>query len=87
MTLTREDFLRLLPGAVGHAPWRIEDDLITGEGTRPSWRIRLHERPGRRFGPVQLPVLGVTLQVADATPAERAAFVDRFLLGFQRAGG
>jgi hypothetical protein len=87
MSLTRAEFLRLLPVAVGHAAWRIEGDDIAGEGTRPSWRIRLDKMPGRRFGAAELPVLDVTLDLEDATESDYAAFVRRFLLGFQRAGG
>lgn len=79
--------MRLLPVAIGHGPWRVEGDEITGEGARPAWRIRLERRPGRRFGPVELPVLAVTLTLGEASLAEREAFVARFLLGFQRAGG
>ena len=43
--------------------------------------------PAGAFGPVELPVLGVTLDLEGASEADRAAFVRRFLLGFQRAGG
>jgi len=87
MSLSRAEFLRLLPVAVGHEAWRLKGDEISGEGSRPSWRIQLAERPGRRFGPVELPVLAVTLSIEDAAKADRAAFVARFLLGYQRAGG
>ena len=86
MSLTRAEFLRLLPVAVGHAPWRIDGATIRAEVT-PAWRIRLEERPGRPFGPVQLPVLDVTIDLEDVPAADRAAFIERFLLGFQRAGG
>jgi hypothetical protein len=87
MTITRAEFLRLLPVAVGHAPWRVAGDRIESAGPPPAWRIRLEERPGRAFGPVALPVLAVTIELAGATEAQRAAFRARFLLGFQRAGG
>jgi hypothetical protein len=87
MTITRAEFLRLLPVAVGQARWRVEDDRLVGEDASPAWRIRLDELPARAFGPVRLPVLGVTLDVGNASEADCAAFVRRFLLGFQRAGG
>jgi hypothetical protein len=87
MCITRAEFLRLLPVAVGHAAWRIDGDLIIGDGTAPPWRIRLDEKAGRSFGPVELPVLGVTLDLEGTSEAERAAFLRRFHLGFQRAGG
>lgn len=87
MGLTRADFLRLLPAAVGRAAYRVADDEIVADGGAPAWRIRIEERPGRPFGPIALPVLAVTITL-EATPADEArAFVDRFLLGFQRAGG
>ena len=87
MALTRADFLRLLPVAVGHEPYRVENgDIVALEGAS-TWRIRLEERPGRPFGPVALPVLGVTLFLDRQSADEAHAFVARFLLGFQRAGG
>ncbi len=47
MSLTRAEFLRLLPVAVGHAPWRVDGaDILSGAG--PAWRIRLDEGPAGR---------------------------------------
>ena len=86
MGITRADFLRLLPAAVGHAPFRCEDDEIHGDGA-PAWRIRLREMPQRRIARLALPVLDVELFVDAPSGAQAQAFVDRFLLGFQRAGG
>jgi hypothetical protein len=86
MGITRAEFLRLLPAAVGRAPFLIEGDEIHGHGA-PSWRIRLREMPQRRIGLVALPVLEVELAVDAPSDAQAQAFVDRFLLGFQRAGG
>jgi hypothetical protein len=87
MSITRAEFFRLLPVAVGNAAWRIEGDEIIGMAGTVPWRIRLDEMPGRSFGAVTLPVLGVTLDLAGASESDAAAFVGRFLLGFQRAGG
>ena len=87
MALTRADFLRLLPVAVGHAPFRVAGDEILAEGGTVAWRIRLEERSGRPFGPVALPVLAVTLSLDGATAEDARAFRERFLLGYQRAGG
>ena len=86
MGITRADFLRLLPAAVGHAPFRFEGDEIHGAGA-PSWRIRLREMPQRRIALIALPVLDVELVIDAPSGTEAKAFVDRFLLGFQRAGG
>lgn len=86
MSITRADFLRLLPAAVGHAPFRIEGDEIHGDGA-VSWRIKLRQLPQRRIALVALPVLDVELVIGASSATEAQAFVDRFLLGFQRAGG
>lgn len=87
MALTRADFLRLLPVAVGMEPYRVDGDDIVGTGGTIAWRIRIAERSGRPFGPVRLPVLAVTLELDGATAEEARAFRERFLLGYQRAGG
>jgi hypothetical protein len=87
MGITRAEFLRLLPAAVGHAPWRIEGGDIVAKGPPPAWRIRMEEKPGRRFGPVCVPVLAVTLGLEALGDEEARAFVERFLRAFQRAGG
>jgi hypothetical protein len=86
MGITRAEFLRLLPAAAGGTEFHVEGDEILSAGP-PPWRIRLEARPGRGFGPVTIPVLGVALSIDATTPAEAEAFVRRFLLGFQRAGG
>lgn len=87
MALTRADFLRLLPVAVGNEPYRVEgDDIVAADGANP-WRIRIEELSGRPFGPVALPALAVTLSIEGWTDDEDRAFVKRFLLGYQRAGG
>ena len=87
MALTRAEFLRLLPAAVGSAHYRVEGDDIGSLSGAPAWRIRLRERAPRAFGPVAIPVLGVTIEVEAPDEAARQAFVSRFLLGYQRAGG
>lgn len=86
MGITRAEFLRLLPAAVGHAPFRIDGDEIHGGGA-PSWQIKLREMPKRRIALVAIPVLVVELLVDSPSGTEAQAFVDRFLLGFQRTGG
>ena len=86
MGITRAEFLRLLPAAVGHAPFRFEGDEIEGDGP-PAWRIKLREMPQRRIALLALPVLDVELVIDAPSGTEANAFVQRFLLGFQRAGG
>ena len=87
MTLTRADFLRLLPGAVAQEPLQIADDTFQcGEGGR-TWSLRLVPLEDRRLGSVSLPRHRVELHLEGHTPAEAEAFLSRFLRGFQRGGG
>ena len=87
MTLTRADFLRLLPGAVGRGPVQEAGDSFSGgEGSR-SWTLRLVPLEDRRLGSVSLPRHRVELHLEGHTEAEAQAFLTRFLLGFQRGGG
>ena len=82
MGITREEFVRLLPVAVGGGGFEDRGDAVQGAG----WRVRLAPRPHRRIALVALPVLEVVLEL-EADGEEALLFVERFLLGYQRAGG
>jgi hypothetical protein len=87
MSLSREDFLRLLPGAVG-AVWVEENEgtFSASDGER-RWSIRLSPLADRRLGSVALPSHGVEIHLDGYSEAEAAAFLIRFHRGFQRGGG
>lgn len=86
MALTREDLLRLLPGAVGGLPWRAEDNRIV-VGNEAGVDLRIDPLPPRRFGPVDIPRLRVGFTFRGWDEAERSAFLARFDRAFQRGGG
>ena len=85
MALTRHEFLRLLPVAVDHAGYQIMANTISHIGGE--WRITLETKPELRIALLVMPVLGVTLEITNATPEKTNRFIERFLLGYQRAGG
>ena len=87
MTLTREDFLRLLPGAVGHEPVQEVGDTFSGGDAPRTWILRLFPLENRRLGSVNLPCHRVDLQLDGYTAPEAEAFLGRFLQGSQRGGG
>ena len=82
MGITREEFVRLLPVAVGGDPFDDRGEALHGSG----WRLRIARMPERRIALVAMPVLEVILEIESDGHAA-AAFVERFLLGYQRAGG
>jgi hypothetical protein len=87
MALTQSDFMRLLPVAVGHAEFLVHGNCIESQGDAPAWRITLEPRPERRIALLSVPALGVIVEIADTSAEYAARFIERFLLGFQRAGG
>jgi hypothetical protein len=87
MALTRDDFLRLLPLAVGPRRGQRDDGWIDGWTDGVEWSLRIVAAADRRIASLQLPVLHVTL---DCSAHDRDAvnrFVERFLRAYQRAGG
>ncbi|MFN7959386.1 MAG: hypothetical protein U0P46_13820 [Holophagaceae bacterium] len=87
MCLSREEFLRLLPGAVGSVEIQEEDGVFrASEGAR-RWSIRLSPLAPRRLGSVMLPCQAVEINLEGHSEAEAAAFLARFHRGFQRGGG
>jgi hypothetical protein len=85
MTLSREEFLRLLPGAVG--PFTEEDGGFRGTDGSLKWHIRLVPLPELRLGRVVLPRHQVEIRLEGHTAGEAEAFLARFQRGFQRGGG
>lgn len=87
MTTTRADFLRLLPGAVGHAAYVDEGDaFVHREGAR-HWRIGFAPLPALRLGPVRLERFQLDFGFAGYSAREVEDFMARFELHFRRGGG
>jgi len=87
MSLTREDFLRLLPGAVGLAEVAEQEGVFGASMGGRQWTMRLWPLPDRRLGSVVLPRHRVDISLVGYTEEEAAAFLARFHRGFQRGGG
>jgi len=87
MTITRADFLRLLPAAVGHQPFSVAGERIVHRDDSRSWTIRLAALPDLRLGLVRLERQRVTLAFEGYGEAEIDAFMRRFELHFRRGGG
>jgi hypothetical protein len=87
MTLSREEFLRLLPGAAGPLTETGEADVFEGRDGSRRWRIRLVPLPELRVGRVVLPRHQVEICLEGFAGGEAEAFMARFHRGFQRGGG
>ena len=82
-TTTREDFVRLLPQAVGGEDVLEIDGRFCGKG----WSICLTAIPPLAIGLVRLERHRVEIAFDGLDQAEQDAFMDRFTLYYQRGGG
>lgn len=86
MTLTLDEFLRLLPGAVP-GPFRRDGEVFRGEDGDRGWCLRVRPLPGLRLGAMDLGRLGLDLDFRGYAPEDRAAFLSTFRRQFHRGGG
>jgi hypothetical protein len=87
MTLSREEFRRLLPGAVGPAAVTEESGVFRGTDGPRGWTIRLVLLLDLHLGRVSLPRHRVEVHLDGYSKGEVEAFMARFHRGFQRGGG
>jgi len=87
MTIAREEFLRVLPAAVGQANLRIDGDQIRPLDGDRRWRIVLSALDDLRLGAIRLPRQRVEIFLPGDDADERRRFLARFELYFRRAGG
>ena len=82
-TITREDFVRLLPQATGGAKFQEIDNRYCGRG----WSLRLTPMPPLEIGMVRLERHRIEIEFSELTMEEQDRFMQRFTLHYQRGGG
>lgn len=82
-TISRADFVRLLPLATGESELRETADGFAGNG----WHLRLTSMPPLAIGSIRLERHRVELFLDGLSPAAREAFMHRFSQHYQRGGG
>ncbi len=87
MTISRAEFLRLLPGAVDRAALKVDGDEIRPVDGNPLWRIVLSALDDLRLGAIRLPRQRVELYFAGNDAEGQRRFLARFELYYRRAGG
>ena len=87
MSISREEFLRLLPVAVGQSSFTEEHGVfISSDGSR-RWLIRFLPIADHRLGSVVLPRHRIDITFEGYSDQAVIAFLARFHRGFQRGGG
>ena len=87
MTLTRAEFLRLLPAAVGGDAFVEEVDAFIYRDRNRYWRIGFSALPELRIGIIKLTRHRVEFEFEGYAEDEIDAFMARFELYFRRGGG
>lgn len=87
MSITRDDFLRLLPAALGGVGFTSTAHGIIAEDGPRRIGIELSPRGVRQLASLSLPTLAVKLEMEGGTEGEWHAFLHRFDSVFHRGGG
>ena len=85
MSLLREEFFRLLPGAV--SAYEVDGDTVRWSEEGRGGTIRLVRMEGRPLGNLVLPRHAVEIALEGYSEAEGEAFMARFHRAFLRGGG
>ncbi|MFO1412899.1 MAG: hypothetical protein U1F10_03120 [Burkholderiales bacterium] len=87
MTITREEFLRSVSGAVGYVAFTTAGDELRFAGDGRAWRIALAALPDLALGMFRLPRHRVEVFLTGYDDDAARRFVERFELYFRRGGG
>ena len=87
MSISRGEFFRTLPDALGTTSLVPSGDSVTVETPGRRLDIVFREEPPLRIASLTLPSAHVELRFEGYNEAERSAAVDRFDLYFRRGGG
>jgi hypothetical protein len=87
MSISPEEFLRLLPAAVAHDRFSVDGEEVRHRSASRSWRIVLRALADRRLGRLRMPRLKVQIFLCGYSRADTDGFLGRFELYFRRAGG
>lgn len=87
MGLTRDEFLRCLPRALGHSHYRVDGERISIDDPAGPIEIFLRTGAERRIALLRLPVTRVEFRFDRFPAADRERFMARFERYFQRGGG
>ena len=86
-SLSRTEFLRLLPAAVGGAAYVNDGSVFRCQQLARAWQITLEPLPEMKLGLVRLDRQRLSFLFENYTDPEIAEFMRRFEMYFRRGGG
>ena len=87
MTISHDDFFRILPKAVGSHQFQQANNVITISLSGGEIRIILSKERYRQIASLSLPVTDVTFQVKNVAENTKNEFFRQFDRAFHRGGG
>jgi len=82
-TVTRADFVRMLPVATGQADIRENGDVFSGDG----WQVSVKPLTALSIGLFRLERHRIEISFDGLTAEQQDAFMQRFTICYQRGGG
>ncbi len=87
MTITHNDFFRILPKALKNKQYYISGlQVAVNQGDR-SMRLTLSPESVRQIGSLRLPVTEIEMYFSDYSNNEVSQFLQQFDLAYQKGGG
>lgn len=87
MTITHDDFFRLLPKALAEYQFRISGNLIQVQLQSGSVDIQLTPETTRKIGNLELPVTHLDFHFENIAQDQMQVFFERFNRSYQKGGG
>ena len=87
MSITHNEFFRLLPRAVNNAALARQGNQVDITTATGLVKITLSPETVRKLAIMEFPVTEVTIEFNGFSASERAAFLARFDLAYQKGGG
>jgi len=87
MGLTRDDFFRLIPSAMGEHVFHIEGDKVHAELYAGTLEISIGRQQERRIALMVIPFAEVSFLYRNVSQEQHDSFKAYFDLRFQRGGG
>ncbi len=87
MSITHKEFFRLLPRAVNNAAVSRQENQVNITTCTGLVKITLAPEAIRKLAILEFPVTEVTIEFSGFSASERAAFLSRFDLAYQKGGG
>ncbi|MEM6998915.1 MAG: hypothetical protein AAF419_03645 [Pseudomonadota bacterium] len=87
MSISHQDFYRLLPFGLKGIDYNIADDAITANYAGGNLKIIPGDEHKRKIASLELPVLYIEFKFNNVSPEDISMFFSKFNQAYQRGGG